>query len=146
MLILRKGTEDDIEYITDLEAKTFPDAWTVKSVTETLHQAQAFITIAQIDDIFAGYCIIYYVMDEAEIARIAINEDMRRKGVGRELLDYTCDCCREKGVERILLDVRENNAGAIAFYNKYGFRTDGIRKKFYEMPKEDAVLMSMSLV
>lgn len=146
MPIFRKGIEKDIKYIAALEAKTFSDAWTEQSVRDTFEQKQAFITVAEDDSEVVGYCIIYYVMDEAEIARIAISEDVRRKGLGKGLLDYTCKCCREKQIEKLLLDVRESNEGAIAFYKKHGFQTDGIRKNFYEMPKEDAVLMSMSLV
>lgn len=145
MPIFRKGIEKDIAYIAGLEAKTFTDAWTEKSVQETFEQAQAFVTVAEDDGRFAGYCIIYYVMDEAEIARIAVSESARRQGIGKGLLDYTCECCREKKIERLLLDVRESNEGAIAFYEKYGFQTDGIRKDFYDMPKENAVLMSRSL-
>jgi len=146
MPIFRKGTEEDIKYIAELEAKTFSDAWTEKSVRDTFGQKQAFITVAEDVDKLVGYCIIYYVMDEAEIARIATSEVVRRTGVGKGLLNYTCECCRKKQIERLLLDVRESNEGAIAFYQNYGFETDGIRKHFYEMPKEDAVLMSMSLV
>ena len=146
MPIFRKGTEEDVKYIAEIEAKTFSDAWTEKSVQDTFGQKQAFITVAENEGKVVGYCIIYYVMDEAEIARIAIGEDVRRQGVGNGLLYYTCECCREKQIERLLLDVRESNEGAIAFYQKYGFQTDGMRKHFYEMPKENAVLMSMSLV
>ena len=145
MPIFRKGTEEDVQYIAEIEAKTFSDAWTEKSVQDTFGQKQAFITVAENEGKVVGYCIIYYVMDEAEIARIAISEDVRRQGVGNGLLHYTCECCREKQIERLLLDVRESNEGAIAFYQKYGFQTDGMRKHFYEMPKENAVLMSMSL-
>lgn len=146
MPIFRNGTEEDVKYIAEIEAKTFSDAWTEKSVRDTFGQKQAFITVAENEGKVVGYCIIYYVMDEAEIARIAISEDVRRQGVGNGLLYYTCECCREKQIERLLLDVRESNEGAIAFYQKYGFQTDGMRKHFYEMPKENAVLMSMSLV
>ncbi len=146
MPIFRKGIEEDIKYIAELEAKTFSDAWTEKSLRDTFDQKQAFITVAEDDGKVVGYCIIYYVMEEAEIARIATSEAMRRKGVGNGLLHYTCECCREKQIERLLLDVRESNEDAIVFYQKYGFQTEGMRKHFYEMPKEDAVLMSMSLV
>lgn len=146
MPIFRKGTEEDIKYIVELESHTFSDAWTEKSVRNTFEQKQAFITVAEVDGNMVGYCIIYYVMDEAEIARIAINETVRRRGVGKGLLDYTCECCMKKQIERLLLDVRESNEGAIVFYKHYGFQNDGKRKGFYEMPKEDAVLMSMCLV
>lgn len=146
MPIFRNGTEEDIKYIVELEAKTFSDAWTEKSVRDTFEQKQAFITVAEVNGQVVGYCIIYYVMDEAEIARIATCETVRRTGVGKGLLRYTCECCRDKQIERLLLDVRESNEGAIAFYKNYGFQIDGMRKNFYEIPKEDAVLMSMSLV
>lgn len=146
MPIFRKGTEKDIKRIAELESKTFSDAWTERSVMETFEQTQAFITVAEVDGRFAGYCIIYYVMDEAEIARIAITEEVRRCGIGKGLLDYTCECCKERRIERLLLDVRESNEGAIAFYEKYGFRADGIRKNFYDLPRENAVLMSKSVV
>lgn len=146
MPIFRKGTEEDIKQIAELEAKTFSDAWTERSVMESLEQTQAFITVAEDDGKVIGYCIIYYVMDEAEIARIAISEDVRRQGVGSGVLDYTCKCCREKEVTRLLLDVRESNKGAIAFYETYGFQADGVRKNFYDLPQENAVLMSKSLV
>ncbi len=146
MPIFRKGIEEDIKLIAELEKKTFSDAWTEKSVQETFEQKQAFITVVETAGKVVGYCIIYYVMDEAEIARIAICEDVRRNGIGNGLLQYTCECCKERGVERLLLDVRESNLGAIAFYEHYGFQTDGVRKHFYELPQEDAVLMSMPLV
>ena len=145
MPIFRKGTEEDIKQIAELETRTFSDAWTEKSVRETFEQTQAFITVAEVDGKFAGYCIIYYVMDEAEIARIAISEDVRRQGIGSGLLDYTCEWCREKEVIRLLLDVRESNKGAIAFYETYGFQADGMRKNFYDLPRENAVLMSKNL-
>lgn len=145
MPIFRKGTEEDIKQIAELETRTFSDAWTEKSVRETFEQTQAFITVAEVDGKFAGYCIIYYVMDEAEIARIAISEDVRRQGIGSGLLDYTCECCREKEVTRLLLDVRKSNKGAITFYETYGFQTDGMRKNFYDLPRENAVLMSKNL-
>lgn len=146
MPIFRNGIEKDVKYIAELEEMTFSDAWTLQGVRETFEQSHAFITVAEQDNKIVGYCIVYYVMDEAEIARIAVSKDVRRMGIGKGLLDYTCKCCRERQVERLLLDVRQSNEAAIAFYKNQGFQTDGIRRNFYEMPKEDAVLMSMSLV
>lgn len=146
MLIFRNLTEQDVENVAALEGKVFADAWTSQGVQETMNQRQAFIVVAESNDKLVGYCIVYYVMDEGEIARIAVDETVRRQGVGRGLLDYVCECCKEKHVERLLLDVRESNESARAFYGNYGFGVDGIRKNFYEQPKENAVLMSKTLV
>lgn len=145
MLVFRNIAETDIPNVAALEACTFSDAWTEQSVYETFCQSQAFIAVAESEDELVGYCIVYYVLDEGEIARIAVDEKARRKGVGRGLLDYVCKCCQEKQIERLLLDVRESNVGARAFYQHYGFEEDGIRKNFYEQPKENAVLMSKML-
>ncbi len=145
MLNFRKLNEADIDRVAELEEQIFSDAWTRNSVYETFCQEQAFITVAEEDGEIAGYCILYYVLDEGEIARIAVDERWRRRGVGRGLLDYTCSCCREKNVTRLLLDVREGNESARGFYKNYGFFEDGIRKNFYDMPKEHAVLMSMDI-
>ena len=67
MPIFRKGTEEDIKHIAELEAKTFSDAWTEKGVQDTFEQKQAFITVAENEGKVVGYCIIYYVMDVCSI-------------------------------------------------------------------------------
>lgn len=145
MLVFRNIEETDVLRVAELESNIFSDAWTSKSIGDTINHPQAFITVAEEEGAIAGYCIIYYVLDEGEIARIAVDEGWRRRGVGRGLLDYTCECCREKNVERLLLDVRESNESARAFYKNYGFEEDGIRKNFYAEPREHAVLMSKIL-
>lgn len=145
MRTYRKMMEQDIENIAELEKHIFSDAWTAKSIYETFCEKQAFITVAEDEGQVVGYCVMYYVMDEGEIARIAVDKEKRRLGVGNELLDYTLACCRQKGLTRILLDVRESNESARNFYIKHGFSEDGVRRDFYDRPKENAVLMSKVL-
>ena len=145
MPIFRKATKEDIKQIAALEGRTFSDAWTVQGITETFEQSQAFLTVGEENGIIVGYCIVYYVLEEGEIARIAVDEKIRRQGVGRGLLDYTIACCRQIKLQRVLLDVRESNMAARAFYASYGFEKDGMRKNFYDNPKEHAILMSMLL-
>ena len=145
MLVVRNAVEADVEVIAVLEKATFSDAWTTESIYDTFRQKQAFIVCAEKDEKFAGYCIVYFVLDEAEIVRIAVDASCRRQGVGRELLDQVQQICQEKGISHLLLDVRESNNTARAFYRDYGFGIDGIRKNFYDSPRENAVLMSMMI-
>lgn len=145
MLVFRKMTEVDADQVACLEADIFSDAWTINSIQETLRQKQAFIAVAEMEGRIVGYCILYYVLDEGEIARIAVDKTTRKQGVGKGILDYVSDSCKKLGVERLLLDVRESNEIARRFYERYGFAVDGIRKNFYEQPKEHAVLMSKML-
>lgn len=145
MAVFRKITESDIEKVAALENAYFTDAWTAKSIYETACQSQAFIVVAEEENEIAGYCIVYHVMDEGEIARIAVADTYRRQGIGCELLDTVCEIGKEFGLTRLLLEVRESNEGARGFYRAYGFAEDGLRKNFYEMPKEHAVLMSKQI-
>ena len=135
----------DGEVVAGLEKQIFSDAWSEKSILETLEQPQAFILVAESDDEIVGYCIVYFVLDEAEIARIAVKPSRRRQGVGQELLRATCRICIQRGIARLLLDVRESNSGARTFYSEFGFEEDGVRKNFYQNPQEHAVLMSMRI-
>ena len=137
--------ESDVEEIASMESAIFSDAWTARSIEETYNQSQAFIVTAELNDKLAGYCIVYFALDEGEIARIAVDNGLRRQGVGRKLLEQVEIICKEKGITRLMLDVRESNESARAFYKSLGFEEDGVRKNFYEMPKEDAVLMSKAL-
>ena len=143
MLNVRSMNPADGGAVARLEAQIFSDAWSEKSILETLEQPQAFIVVAERENTIVGYCIVYFVLDEAEIARVAVDSLQRKQGVGQKLLEATCQICREKGIERLLLDVRESNEPARRFYQAYGFEEDGIRKNFYDNPKEHAVLMSM---
>ena len=102
--------------------------------------------IGEMNEKVVGYCIMYYVLDEGEIARIAVDDTCKRQGVGRAILNQVECICKEKAITKILLDVRESNETARAFYRDYGFVEDGIRKNFYEMPKEHAVLMSKDVI
>lgn len=145
MLVIRDMTESDLEVIAALESAIFPDAWSLKSICETFHQEQTFIVVAELDGRMTGYGIIYFALDEAEIARIAVEDSCRRQGVGREILNQVEKICKEKGIRRLLLDVRESNETARGFYLSYGFIEDGARKNFYDMPKENAVLMSKTV-
>lgn len=132
-----------IKKVAQLEREIFPDAWSEREVESTVSQKHAFCAVAKEKDKIVGYFLCYFVLDEWEIARIAVSPDVRRKGVGQKLFDYMLSVCREKEMTRLLLDVRESNLPAISFYKKNGFEIDGIRKNFYGgTSPENAILMS----
>ena len=145
MTVIRKISENDIEAVAALESGIFPDPWSAKSIKETHENNSACILGAYKEEVLIGYVIFYYVLDEGEIARIAVSPSYRRQGVADQIFMGLIDFCRRKDIERILLDVRISNEPAIAFYRKSGFADDGIRKNFYDNPKEHALLMSTSV-
>lgn len=145
MITVREISENEIKNVALLEEEVFSDAWSEKSILETFSQKNAFILGAWKEDVFAGYVIFYYVLDEGEIARIATAPSCRRTGVAGTVFEKLLMVCEEKGIERILLDVRQSNDAAVAFYRRCGFSEDGIRRNFYENPKEHAILMSRTI-
>ncbi len=142
MATLRNMKTTDAVIVAELEREIFSDAWTENSLCETVKQPQAQIIVAEENEKIVGYAILYYVLDEGELARIAVDGAYQRQGVGCQLLEHIFRICQEKGIQRLLLEVRQGNESARKFYAKHGFEEDGIRKNFYQMPTEHAVLMS----
>ena len=145
MIAFREMQHTDAAAVAKLEKELFSDAWSEKSITETLEQENTFCFIAEDKTEIFGYILVYYVLDECEIARIGVAPAMRRQGIASFLLHELVMFCYAYSMNRILLDVRESNEAARAFYKSRGFLEDGVRKNFYENPKESAVLMSRAL-
>ena len=145
---LIRVTEDDaiLEAIAALEKDIFEDAWSKREIASTATQKNAICGVIKEEETVLGYFLSYYVLDECELARIAVDQSNRKSGVGQQLFAYMKELCKEKQVERILLDVRESNDAAIRFYEKQGFQVDGRRKGYYqgEHP-EDAILKSLAI-
>ena len=143
---IHEEDKEIIEQAAHLESEIFPDPWSFHEVRSTVKQKHAFCAAAMEGDTLLGYFLCYYVLDECEIARIAVAKEARRQGIGQLLFEYMKELCYEKKLTRILLDVRKSNRTAIIFYEKNGFETDGIRRLYYGGKNpEDAVLMSRVL-
>lgn len=135
----------DILHAAALEKKLFSDAWSETGIAETLNQSHTVCFAAKSEARLCGYLLVYYVLDECEIARIGVAFDMRRQGVASSLIRELETFCASQGIVRILLDVRESNTGARRFYGHCGFIECGARKAFYREPVENAVLMIKDL-
>lgn len=145
MLTIRRMKESDIPEVARLEKEIFPDPWSEGAISETFEQEQTLLLVAYADRKLIGYLILYFVLEEGEIARIAVIPECRRQGVGARMLLELEDLCEDNGITKLLLDVRESNETAISFYTSYGFVQDGVRRNFYSDPQEDGILMSREI-
>lgn len=136
---------EDAAAVAEMEHLVFPDAWSEKSVMETIRLANTICIAAEKAGRLVGYMLVYEAAGEAEIARIAVDKEMRRQGAGGHMMLELENICEERKIRKLLLDVRESNMEARSFYEDEGFTEDGIRQKFYTNPEEDAVLMSREL-
>ncbi|MCI6467172.1 MAG: tRNA (adenosine(37)-N6)-threonylcarbamoyltransferase complex dimerization subunit type 1 TsaB [Faecalicatena sp.] len=144
-IICRTLRVEDAAAIAELERQTFSDAWSEKGVLDTIKLRNTICVAAEKAGRIIGYLLAYDAAGEAEIARIAVDKDVRRQGIGSLLMLELENICEERKIKKLLLDVRESNMDARSFYEEDGFTEDGIRQKFYVDPEEDAVLMSREL-
>jgi ribosomal-protein-alanine N-acetyltransferase len=89
----------------------------------------------------AGFMIGRQTGEEWEIENIAVTVSARRTGLGACLLGEFLNLVRERGGKAVFLEVRESNGAARALYKKWAFVEAGRRKKYYENPPEDALIL-----
>jgi ribosomal-protein-alanine N-acetyltransferase len=93
----------------------------------------------------AGFIGMYRFGCEGEIHNVAVQKRFRRCGVAALLLGNLLAYCKDSGITDVYLEVRVSNTGAIKLYEKHGFIKIGFRKNYYEVPKEDALIMQCSV-
>jgi ribosomal-protein-alanine N-acetyltransferase len=98
------------------------------------------------EDVFniAGYVSVWYQGEEAHITEIAVKETLRGRGVGELLLIASLKASIEHGSKVMTLEARVSNFIAHRLYQKYSFKSVGIRKAYYSDNREDAVIMTTS--
>ncbi len=99
-----------------------------------------------VEDLFniAGYVSVWYQGEEAHITEIAVKETLRGRGVGELLLIASLKASIEHGSKVMTLEARVSNFIAHRLYQKYSFKSVGIRKAYYSDNREDAVIMTTS--
>lgn len=88
-----------------------------------------------------GYAGSWRVIDEAHITTIAVKNEYKRKKIGEALLKKIIDDCYKNEIKYITLEVRVSNIPAINLYEKYSFKSLGLRKGYYQNNNEDALIM-----
>lgn len=88
-----------------------------------------------------GYAVLWCILDQGEIANLAIQPNRRGERLGARLLDETLQVASRRGVRSVFLEVRESNAAARHLYAVRGFREIGLRKGYYDQPTEDALVL-----
>lgn len=140
--MIRQMNEGDLEKILLIEKACFSDPWTLQGFKDSLNETSAHLIVIENDNAdIVGYACLYLVVDEGEIVNVAIDPKHRQKGYGAKLVGSLMNVGKELGAQRYFLEVRKSNDAGRALYASLGFVECGIRKGFYENPKEDAVLM-----
>ena len=94
----------------------------------------------------AGFLVAVLVPPQAELEMIAVAGDAQRQGIATRLLSDLLSILQKRQITEVMLEVRKSNYPARAFYASAGFEETGRRTGYYIDPKEDAILLSRSLV
>lgn len=135
-------TKEDAPAAAAIEQTLPGRPWSEQAFRESLDCREAYFLAAEAENgDLAGYCGCYMTLDDAEIVDVAVAQTYRRRGIGGELLDRMIADLDARGLHVIVLEVRSGNEAAIRLYEGRGFTGIGVRKNFYENPREDALVM-----
>jgi [ribosomal protein S18]-alanine N-acetyltransferase len=132
--VIRPADPGDAGEVAVLERDALgSDAWSANLVTQGVAGLipTTLYLVAETDDMLVGYAAASIVSDVAELQRIAVAATHRRTGVASELLAGVEDEARARHVDRLLLEVREDNRAACAFYAARGFGEIDRRPRYY---------------
>ena len=139
--MIRRMRESDLEGAARLEKRYFSVPWTREQLGESLQSGQYLFLVAEENGQVAGYAGLLRVMDEGDVTNVVVDEAYRGKGLGTRLMAALLEEGRGCGMKEFTLEVRVSNQRAIRLYESLGFVQEGIRKRFYERPVEDALIM-----
>lgn len=142
----RKMTLQDVQRVAQIEAASFTSPWTADSFGSLLDRPGCELWVLEDPDAgVVGYAVLWCIVDQGELANLAVAESHRREGHASYLLTRMLEVARGRGIERIYLEVRASNVAAAELYRSFGFTQVGRRKQYYDKPVEDALLMALEL-
>ena len=140
MTEIRRLTYADLPAVVGIERRAFPTPWSLAMFVLELSKPAGVCLVALDDDEVRGYLIcsrydtVWHLMD------IAVDPLRRRRGLGTTLIRALLD--RLPGPdEQVTLEVRPSNAAGLRLYEGFGFKTAGVRRRYYSDNGEDALIM-----
>lgn len=132
---------DDLEQVMEIENENFSVPWTETGFFTFLIREDTLFLVAQEKEEILGYCGVVMVQDEGDITNVAVKKSWQNQGVGKKLMEELVKSTEQEGVARLFLEVRASNEPALRLYRNMGFVQTGIRKNYYEEPREDGIVM-----
>ncbi|HSI79045.1 MAG TPA: ribosomal protein S18-alanine N-acetyltransferase [Solirubrobacterales bacterium] len=136
---LRRLTYTDLPAVLAIERRTFQAPWSLAMFVLELSKPSG-VCLAAIDgERLVGYLICSRYADIWHLMNVAVAPERRREGIASRMIDAMLDEAGRNG--RYTLEVRPSNGGAIAMYERFGFRHAGHRRRYYHDNGEDALIM-----
>jgi ribosomal-protein-alanine N-acetyltransferase len=143
---VRAMRREDVDAVLAIEAEAFSSPWQRDTFLGLIgrHNIEMLV-MERAPDAVVGYAVLWCVLEQGELANLAIVPSLRGRGLGTRLLARVIDVARQRGVETIYLEVRNSNEAALRLYRHFGFSQVGLRRGYYDRPKEDARILMARL-
>ena len=145
---LRPATESDLQPIMELEKSSFGnDAWAKPTMRAELLAPHTFYVVAYIDERVVGYAGLSKVKSSssADIQTIAVDQSLRRRGIGRELMEKLIAQAIQLEAAELYLEVREDKPQPQKLYESLGFEAIDKRENYYQPDGVAAIVMRLAL-
>ena len=129
---IRIATKDDCDSILRLENQYGIDVYSESGILSMFDYDYYYVYVLELDNKVIGYISATIIIDECNLIKIIIDNNYRKYGYGKMLLDYLINKCKEKCIDKIYLEVREDNNIAKSFYQKNGFKKESVRTGYYD--------------
>lgn len=143
---IRPLRPEDIDAVVSIESAAFSTPWSPETFSGLIGR-EAVELVVMTDDHAGviGYAVLWCILDQGELANLALATPRRGEGLGGLLLRYVLRVAETRGVRKLFLEVRASNRRAVDLYRTQGFEQVGVRKGYYERPREDALVMMVRL-
>lgn len=141
-ITVRNLEQKDLDMLMEIEKLSYGEHhWSKESFYNELKNNLAHYYCAFDNDKLLGYAGCWHILEEAHITTLAVHPDYRGQSIAQKLLVKLIDDCYVAKIKYITLEVRLSNTPAIKLYEKYGFKSIGTRKNYYQDNGEDALIM-----
>jgi ribosomal-protein-alanine N-acetyltransferase len=138
-LTIRTLGYGDLPDVIAIERRSFPAPWSLAMFVLELSKPSSICIGAFREGDLIGYLICSRYHTVWHLMNVAVRDDSRRLGVATALIDHMLDAAGDH--DRYTLEVRVSNREAIRMYESFGFRTAGVRRRYYHDNNEDALIM-----
>lgn len=145
-------TEHDLLEVVEIEEMSNLSPWGWEAYHIELQAGpNSLLLVARLsqpdpdDRVLAGFIVTRYMADEIHVNNVAVRPEFRRRRIGERLLRAALSWGAHNKAQQAVLEVRAGNIAAQALYRACGFGVVGRRRRYYNSPVEDALLMTVSL-
>ncbi len=137
---IRRLTYSDLPHVIAIERRAFPTPWSLSMFVLELSKPSGICLAATQNGRLVGYLVCSRYDTVWHVMNVAIDPARLREGIASTLMTHLFETA-DRPHEQYTLEVRESNDGAIALYERFGFRGAGHRRAYYHDNREDALIM-----